>query len=135
MATEFGDRLKKAREHKGLNPSQAAPLVGMKQPSLHYLESTGQGSKYVHKFAEVYGVNARWLATGEGEMLDGTHQATQADQSKHSAQAQELAALFDLIPEANRIGRAKAYTKASQAILDELQATSPVAQGLEKLTA
>lgn len=68
-----------------------------------------------------------------GESNDGTHQAQAPQRSyRHTAQANELAALFDLIPEANKIARAKAYANASHAILDQLQPTTvPVTQGTE----
>ena len=84
--------------------------------------------------AHFFGVDPEWLMNGDGEPVY-TIQPTEAKRQEYTSQARTLAELFDQIPEKEVIRRAKAYTKASQAILDELQATAPVSAGSEKLTA
>jgi DNA-binding XRE family transcriptional regulator len=71
MATEFGKRLFQAREHAKLTQQALAALVGMSQSTLAAAESTGAGSRKTPQLAAKCGVNSHWLATGEGEMLDG----------------------------------------------------------------
>lgn len=71
MATEFGKRLAKARKHAQLTQDQLAARTGMAQSTLAAAESKGAGSRKVAQIAAACTVNAHWLATGEGEMLDG----------------------------------------------------------------
>lgn len=71
---KYGERLKKAREYAGL--SQAALVLKMKgavtQQNVSKLEiGESTGSEFTVQFAEACGVNPYWLATGEGEMIDG----------------------------------------------------------------
>lgn len=63
-------------------------------------------------------VNSRWLLTGEGPMevsvqVNAPTELTPA--------AIELAVLFDMIPQADKLSRAKAFNAASTAIMQELQ--------------
>lgn len=69
MSTDFGRRLKLARKHAGLTQKQLAPLAGMSQSNLSELETVAHESGKTVQLAAVCGVNAHWLATGEGEML------------------------------------------------------------------
>ncbi len=71
---KYGERLKKAREYAGL--SQAALVLKMKgavsQQNISKLElGEATGSEFTVQFAAACGVNPYWLATGEGEMIDG----------------------------------------------------------------
>lgn len=133
MATDYGLRLRQARKHAGLTQEELSKRTGIPQSTISTAERMGSGSSDTPTYAKACGVDAHWLATGDGSMLVTPGEMTgKATFSKRSAQATELAALFDLIPETNLIGRAKAYTKASQAILDELPATAPVSQSHEK---
>jgi hypothetical protein len=63
-------------------------------------------------------VNSQWLLTGEGPMI-ATH-AIKAP-SELSPAAIELAALFDMIPAADKMRRAKAFNAASTALMQALQ--------------
>ena len=63
-------------------------------------------------------VNSRWLLTGEGPMevsvqVNAPTELTPA--------AIELAVLFDMIPQAEKLSRAKAFNAASTAIMQVLQ--------------
>lgn len=63
-------------------------------------------------------VNSRWLLTGEGPMevsmqVNAPTELTPA--------AVELAVLFDMIPQADKLSRAKAFNAASTAIMQVLQ--------------
>lgn len=70
MATAFGKRLKAAREHAGLTQPELAAAVPMAQSTLAAAESKGDGSRLTAQIAHTCGVNAYWLATGNGAMLD-----------------------------------------------------------------
>lgn len=74
MATEFGRRLRAARRFANLTQEQAARRTGISQSTISTAERQGYKSQDTAIYARVYGVNAIWLATGEGEM---THQAVQ----------------------------------------------------------
>lgn len=69
MATEFGRRLKLARKHAKLTQKQLAPLAGMSQSNLSELETVAHESGKTVQLAAATGVDAHWLATGEGNML------------------------------------------------------------------
>jgi transcriptional regulator with XRE-family HTH domain len=63
-------RLKLAREKSGLSQSKLARIVGISPQAIQSLESgNSAGSKYLAEIAGAIGVEATWLATGEGDML------------------------------------------------------------------
>ena len=70
MTTDFGKRLKAAREHAGLTQEQLRLKAGIAQSTLAAAEAKGHGSRKTPQLATACGVNAHWLATGEGYMLD-----------------------------------------------------------------
>lgn len=65
--SEYGLRLKQARELAKLSQKQLAARAGMSQGNLSELETNGQGSAMTLQLAAACGVDPRWLATGEGE--------------------------------------------------------------------
>jgi len=66
MATEFGKRLRQAREHALLTQLQLARQVGISQSTLAAAEATGHGSRVTAQLAKALNVNPHWLATGDG---------------------------------------------------------------------
>lgn len=69
---KFGERLKFARERKGLTQAALAELVGISQPTVHHLENpkkNASGSEFTPRFARVLGVSVDWLADEIGEMI------------------------------------------------------------------
>ena len=71
MATDFGKRLRTAREHAGLTQPELAAKVPMAQSTLAAAETSGDGSRLTAQIAHVCRVSSYWLATGEGDMLAG----------------------------------------------------------------
>lgn len=66
----IGDRVKRARKHAGLNQRDLAKAIGITQPSLSELErGESRSSAYLIQIAAACGIDATWLATGQGEML------------------------------------------------------------------
>lgn len=73
------------------------------------------------KVAAYLKVNSRWLLTGEGEMDQAP--AINAPTELTPA-AIELAVLFDMISQSDKLSRAKAFNAASTAIMQVLQDAS-----------
>lgn len=66
--TEFGARMREAREAIGLSQSMVAEKLGISQGTLSELERTAKGTSHIVAFASLYDVSPEWLATGEGLM-------------------------------------------------------------------
>lgn len=64
----YGGRLKHAMQLADMSQAALARQVNVKQQNIAYLINKGQGSSYTNQFATALGVNADWLATGNGEM-------------------------------------------------------------------
>lgn len=65
----LGDRLKSARENKSLSQQEVAERAGMSQPTYYKIESgKTKRTTYLNDLARVLGVDANWLATGQGSM-------------------------------------------------------------------
>lgn len=79
MSTEYGKRLKAAMKHAKLTQTALASRVDMGQGSLSELINKGSGSKFTVQLAAACGVDAHWLATGEGEMLPHQNLIRKAD--------------------------------------------------------
>ncbi len=71
----YGERLKTAREHAKLTQKQLAERIGdaCTQENISKLERslTTKGSEYTVQFAEACGVRPMWLASEQGDMVDG----------------------------------------------------------------
>jgi len=70
MATEYGKRLRQARKHAKLTQVQLSEKTGIPQSTISTAEREGYGSGDTPVYADKCGVNALWLGTGEGEMLE-----------------------------------------------------------------
>jgi phage repressor protein C with HTH and peptisase S24 domain len=66
----YGQRVKMAREHADLSQGKLAKILGIKQPTLHAIEtkSKAKGSKHTLAIARATGVNLEWLETGDGQL-------------------------------------------------------------------
>ena len=69
MTTEYGKRLRAARKHANLTQMKLSELTGIPQSSISTAERESKGSADTPVFAKACGIDAHWLATGEGEML------------------------------------------------------------------
>lgn len=75
----YGERLKQARDYAKLSQIELANRVGIKQPSLSYLEnpnSNATGSEHTVRFARICGVSVDWLADEVGDMLPDEYHTT-----------------------------------------------------------
>lgn len=109
MSTDFGKRLKAARKHAGLTQKQLAPLVPMSQSNLSELETVAYGSTFVPQLARVCGVNAHWLATGEGEMLGEAEQERPPPQSSLGSCLEVIGMHLPMVPNHLRAELADAF--------------------------
>lgn len=67
MDAEFGNRLRQCRKAAGLTQTQLGERAGVKQGTISKIERGEQDeSAKVPLLADVLGVSASWLATGEG---------------------------------------------------------------------
>ncbi|WP_418610199.1 helix-turn-helix domain-containing protein [Gluconobacter cerinus] len=65
----LANRLKKAREEVGFSQSKLARIVGVTPQAIQALEAgTSAGSKHLAAISGALGVEAVWLATGEGDL-------------------------------------------------------------------
>jgi transcriptional regulator with XRE-family HTH domain len=69
MVTEFGKRLRQAREYAKLTQEEAVEKTGISQSTITTAETKGKGSTYTAQFADEYGVSAILIAIGKGEMV------------------------------------------------------------------
>lgn len=66
---ELGQRLRKAREAKGIEPKAAATRMRIAYPTLMNHEQGHRGARRrIMDYARLYGVNYVWLASGGGPM-------------------------------------------------------------------
>lgn len=72
MPNEYGIRLRAARKHAGLTQVELGKRTGIAQSTISTAEREGAGSADTPVYAKACGVDAHWLATGEGEMLAGS---------------------------------------------------------------
>lgn len=94
------ERLAWARSRAGRSQEEVAEFIGIKQSSYSDLErGKTQRSKYTAEIAHFLGVNAYWLATGEGD----------PDPAPHS----EVAALFSQLTEEDQ----RALIRSAQGLL------------------
>lgn len=65
-------RTRHARKNAGLTQEDLARKLGLSQGTITHIES-GRNKETIHiiALAKLLGVRAEWLATGEGDMVDG----------------------------------------------------------------
>lgn len=116
-----------ARKHARLTQVQLAKAVGVSQSSIGEAEKKGLGSSYTPQIAVVCGVDAHWLATGEGQMVPDATQPMPGG-PRLSAHALLLAECFDMLKDSQ--ARHLAYNAATAAILEFLpgRETQPTAE-------
>ena len=69
VQTDFGRRLVLARTLKGMTQHQLSQATNVSQPTIGSAEIQAKGSMHTAQFAKVLGVDAFWLATGQGDMI------------------------------------------------------------------
>lgn len=74
MDKEFAQRLRSARELKGMSQADLAALIGRDKSSISLLESGKRGANvdFVARLARALDLNEDWLAFGNGEMTSSS---------------------------------------------------------------
>lgn len=61
----IGARVRESRERLGISQHELARRIGVKQPTIHHLETNvARGTKHIYAIAKALGVSADWLQTG-----------------------------------------------------------------------
>jgi len=91
--SEPHERLKWARERKGITKGEAATALGIKYPTYagHENGTSGISAKKAQKYAAFFGVQINWLLTGQGDATTFNagrdHLGTQSVQVRGSTEA------------------------------------------------
>lgn len=62
----FGDRVREARNAKGLTQTELAAIVGLSQQSIVNIERKNSVPNKLYSFAQALGVTEKYLITGDG---------------------------------------------------------------------
>lgn len=98
MSTEYGLRLRAARKHAGLTQGQLSARTGIPQSTISTAERLGNGSSETPVYAKACGVDAHWLATGDGAM----HTSHTTPNVKFSMGADDQAAIVQALQAMNK---------------------------------
>lgn len=131
LTMTYGDRLQQALDHAMQTRRSLADAINV-TPQAIGMVLTRAGNKERHlsmeshaNAAKFLGVNAGWLAAGDGEMALSANQSKDGDPTDSqrlnalTPTAIELASLYDMLKD--RIDRAMAYNEATAAILKYLK--------------
>lgn len=127
--TEFGKRMlaaRKAVKPKELTQAFVCEKLVISQGTLSELETKANGSSKTTEFAKLYGVNAHWLATGEGQMRPGNAPANPPRDFEDRRQVSPsqwalLQAVEDLMPETDRAELLRRWHRTRERMLSELK--------------
>lgn len=97
MTTEYGQRLIDAMKYAEINQKELIARTGLAQSTLGSAMNRGNGSTHTALIAEACGVNASWLATGKGSMIEPVPTMEQFAPVGQSEMARDIATTFDLI--------------------------------------
>ncbi len=76
---------------------EASKASGIPQSTISTSERESHGSAETTVYAKIYGVNAHWLATGEGEMLQSTTPGQAAPTAPSASGAVTLAQALEVV--------------------------------------
>lgn len=99
MATEYGSRLRKARKAADLTQAELTAKTGIPQSTISTAEREGHGSSDTPVYAKALGVDAHWLATGEGPMFGppGDERTTVGTERSNAVTGPSIKGLVPLI--------------------------------------
>lgn len=86
--TPFGQRLFEAREGAGLKQKEVQKAIGISQSTLSGLERVADSSGFTPQLADLYGADAKYLATGKS--------TSSAHGARHKARSVSLSSVQDV---------------------------------------
>lgn len=102
---EVGERIKLVRKEKGLSLEEFGSKICMGKSAVSRIENgiNGTTDQTIRSICREFGVNERWLRTGEGEMFEQRQEAALAHLAEEYALSQDdvdfLNAYLQLPPE------------------------------------
>jgi transcriptional regulator with XRE-family HTH domain len=116
----LGKRLKAARKSKGFTQQELEKLSGVSQQLISKIESEKiESTTEVFNLAEVLDVNAKWLATGNGEMSGESRVVS----SEHSREDLNLLNMINSMTSKQKNDTTQlieSYYRENQLVIDEL---------------
>ncbi len=103
MKLTYGDRLRLAREHKGLTQEQLVEISGVKQGTISKIERGDQNSSgFDAELAYALDIEAMWLKTGQEKFapywLNGSEKAVNKSINNLDEEAIDFALLWQELP-------------------------------------
>lgn len=124
MKTTYGERLRLAREHKGLTQEQLVEISGVKQGTISKIERGDQNSSgFDAELAYTLGVEAMWLKTGREEFAPKWLGIGTADVMEVTDEALEFAKLWQDLPSEQKAvlkATAQAFIHSTQKQTDKV---------------
>jgi len=115
-------RIRQFMEYKGITPSELADAIGVQRSNItHVLHGRNKpGFQFITKILETFPeINAKWLITGEGKMLESMMQQ-QSLLFNDSVVPEEKTSEKKKIPEAP-----EEVTNIAQSVPDQINQTAP----------
>jgi transcriptional regulator with XRE-family HTH domain len=123
----YGTRLKQAIANRGRTRAALGDAIGCTVQSISQVITGGRTGRQeftpenTTRAARFLGVNARWLSTGDGPMMDvrqPDHRAVEVDPTGVNLEMSQLALLLSAIPAERRM---QAYVAATQTMISYLR--------------
>lgn len=116
----LGKRLKAARKSKGFTQQELEKLSGVSQQLISKIESEKiESTTEVFNLAEVLEVNAKWLATGNGEM-NGENRAVSNEHSRENLNILNMLNGMTSKQKNDTTQLIEGYYRENQLVLEEL---------------
>ncbi|MGE4585716.1 MAG: helix-turn-helix transcriptional regulator [Mangrovibacterium sp.] len=118
----MNNRIKRFMEYCGLSPSEMADAISVQRSNMtHVLHGRNKpGFQFITKMLETFPeLNAKWLLTGEGEMLvaaipKATRQSSMFEQIREKTPASEVKNLTEKAKKPVQTGDRPGYSPAGQ---------------------
>ncbi len=123
----LGKRLKAARKSKGFTQQELEKLSGVSQQLISKIESEKiESTTEVFNLAEVLDVNAKWLATGNGEM-SGESRVVSSEHSREDLNILKMLGMITSEQKKDALADIQEFIRRNQLVIEELTQHKKVA--------
>lgn len=123
----LGKRLKAARKSKGFTQQELEKLSGVSQQLISKIESEKiESTTEVFNLAEVLDVNAKWLATGNGDMNTESH-AVSSEYSREDLNILKMLGMITSEQKKDALADIQEFIRRNQLVIEELTQRKKVA--------